>query len=92
MLMILVGSLSFLSGVYFNEYLNKKMFHKTIYSNEGWLPISSFSENEKDYLVTDGEVVAYDYFPDYNKDGKIIFSYQKRIATHWRRLPLPPKV
>ena len=75
----------------YHRYANPKR----IYCNdEGWMPIDLIPEEERGrtILLTDGdEVYQENYrFREYNKNGQVVFSYDKKIATHWRRYPLPP--
>jgi hypothetical protein len=59
----------------------------------GWLKISEFpiSEDAHDYIVSDGKEVYQQYSPDFNSKGQAIFSYRKKIVTHWMPYPEPPK-
>jgi hypothetical protein len=80
-----------LSSLLFYMY-NRFSKKRRIYCNDDvWMPIDTLPEDEYELFLTDGEYVRNVYYPDYNKKGQCVFGYDHKVATHWRRLPLPPQ-
>lgn len=85
-------------SAYFMKKLRKlKMFDwlKKKRPDDGeWFDINEYPliDSVREYLVSDGWVVAQQYHPRYNKWGKCVFyDGREREITHWRRYPRPPK-
>ncbi len=67
---------------------------QTVYRCEygSWFNVNQFPvPDDTAILLTDGsEIRSYRKGDslDYDKNGKVVFCYNKRVATHW--LPYPP--
>lgn len=76
--------------------LGKTLFKPKIIKvqDEGWLPIETLPDENvvrsSKIILTDGEIVDFTWGVTYNKYGQIVFGYENKVATHWRKLPFPP--
>ena len=76
----------------YHRYANPKR----IYCNdEGWQPIETIPEEnrsrEDDILITDGQEVYRVIIRDHDAKGRVTLGYPySRVATHWRKMPMPP--
>lgn len=89
---LLTISIACVLNIIFNTLYQRYSKKRRIYCNdEGWLPIETLPANTKiDILLTDGETVRSCWMVDYNKKGEVRFDLYGKVATHWRRYPLPP--
>lgn len=75
-------------NILYQKYSKKR---RILCNDEGWLPIETLPENfRQEVLLTDGESVRSYFMPSCNRKGQVTFSYNEKIATHWRKFPLPP--
>ncbi len=70
--------------------------HRPVYISErmdGWFDIEKHPIPDGiECILTDGcRVRSYGSLIDYNKNGKVIMGYDKRLVTHWIPYPNLPK-